>query len=219
MRVEGGKLMAGLLSGLAAGAEIEIFDAAAGGALAGHGATLTAVDADRGRLALRRALPRHRLCRAARPRRPAAAAAGAAGGGRWRRLRRGAGDARPYPRGRAGRRAGLGRRRLRHAAGAGGRRDRASSAATACSTRDGPGSSPRIPADAGADVILGFIDRAVRLHRLQAALAAAEGRKGGFGLGPAPGCRSRPSGCAAAGPAATAPSPRASRARWPTAAR
>ncbi len=47
---------------------------------------------------------------------------------------------------------------------------------------EGPGSSPRIPVTSGEDVILAFITRAVRLHRLDAALAAAEGAKRGLGL-------------------------------------
>jgi hypothetical protein len=46
----------------------------------------------------------------------------------------------------------------------------------------GPGTSPRIPPTSGEDVILAFLDRAVRLERLNAALAAAEGGRRGLTL-------------------------------------
>lgn len=180
MRIEGGRLMAGLLSGLAEGATVEVFDAAAGGASLGI-ATLADVQAAEAALEFAGTLPATAYAELRAPGRPAP----------LRLAPPVAADAGDYTAALATvahiQEAGLVDgldwteddydMRLVLVDG-----DIALVGRDGVLDPDGPGTSPRIRAVDAEDVILGFLDRAVRLERLQAALSAAEGRKRGLGL-------------------------------------
>ncbi|MCR8724199.1 caspase family protein [Frigidibacter sp. ROC022] len=180
MRIEGGRLMAGMLSGLAEGATVEIFDAAAGGASLGI-ATLKDVQAAEAALDFDGALPATAYAELRAPGRPAP----------LRLAPPVAADDGDYSEALA---------MVAHIKDADlvdglvwteddyDMRLVLVDGEIAIVGRDGvldpegPGSSPRIKVTDGQDVILGFLDRAVRLERLQAALSAAEGRKRGLSL-------------------------------------
>ena len=180
MRVEGGKLMQGLLAGLNEGAELEIFDAAAGGVSMGR-ARLTALRPAEADLSADFDLPQTAYAELYAPGLPQplrlAVSAPIDGGDyasaqsilaqiRTEDLAEGvAWDAADYD---------LKLVMIDGALVLVGR--------DGVIDPDGPGSAPRIGAEAGPDLILGFIDRAVRLHRLNQALALAQGAKRSFGI-------------------------------------
>lgn len=180
MRIEGGRLMAGLLSGLSEGAVIGIYDAAAGGELLGR-ATLTGLTATGADLVFDGPLPSTAYAEPLAPGRPAPlrlAPPVAADAGDYGAALAALGHIREdalvdgieWSDGEFDMRLVL----------VGG--DIALVGRDGVLDAEGPGTSPRLPAVSGEDVILGFLERAVRVDRLYRALALAGGKKGGLTL-------------------------------------